>query len=338
MNVPDRLTPPHLSAYPFINLVYEDKLKFENRLFIAHECPMAGLIIDDEKFSHEHFPSAELVTTEYFAPLDSMSDHTFSKLIGHFDLTINSIKIKKKGDLLEAVTLIESSEDYYAINPMHLPSPVQISAWLLNAHARQASIHWGLVTELYNESERDQQEAILQFFSKCLNRSLVDLLEVKGPTPIPESMRACLDTKVVDGMPYVLSEEGEWIREDLSTNLYTVNGFRSLSRDNTYMIAGASTFEEVVGYASRYVLDMEAKDTIQYVAIFHRGEEVCSAKLIGMGPPHENSFYHSLPVRIGWDLDTPMKKDKLEGLLIKAEKKMGLQWSKVQKLEDELGL
>lgn len=340
MRIPDHLTAPPLNCHPFINLIYRDKVSSKTKTFIAeYGFPVPKLMVDDNKFHNDHFRSADLVTTEHFAPIESMSDHTFVRLIGHFNLTIDNIQIKTKGDLLDAVAKhIDIEEPHLFVDPRHLASPAQISAWLLNTHASEASIHWGVVADLYNESERDQQEAIIQFFSKCLNRSLEDLLATHGPAKLPEDMQANLETKIVDGMPYALTEDGEWIREDLSSNLYTVNGYRSNPRDNTYVIAGAATFEEAVAYASNYVLNMKAKDTIKFVAIFRGDEEVCHGELIGMGPPHENSFYHSLPARIGWDLDTPMKKDKLEGLLIKAEKKMGLQWSKVQKLEDELGL
>lgn len=339
MKVPDRLTAPLLSAYHFINMIYRGEFNYKNKILIAHGYDAPKPMVDDNKFNNDHFRTADLVSVEHFAPIESMSDKTFAKLVGHFNLTINDIEIKTKGDLLNAVAKhIDIEEPHLFVDPRHLASPAQISAWLLNTHASEASIHWGVVADLYNESERDQQEAIIQFFSKCLNRSLEDLLATHGPAKLLEDIQVNLETKIVDGMPYVLTNDDEWIREDLSSSLYTVNGYRSDPRDNTYVIAGAATFEEAVAYATNYVSNIEAKNTIKFVAIFHRGEEVCNAKIVGMGPPNENQYYHSLPARISWDLDTPEKKEKLEPLLIQTEKKMGLRWSKVQKLEDELGL
>lgn len=338
MKVPERLTAPLLSAYPFINLIYRGEISYKTKTFIAHGYPIPKLMVDDNKFHNDNFRSADLVSSDHFAPIDSMSDHTFARLIGHFGLTINNIEIKTKGDLLDAVAKHVDLDDVKYIDPIHLASPAQISAWLLHNHAAEASIHWGSVADLYNESGREQQEVIIQFFNKCLNRSLEDLMAVQGPAKIPEDMKACLETKIVDGMPYALTDEGQLVREDLSSNLYSVNGYRSNPRDNTYVIAGAATFEEAVAYASNYVLNMEAKETIKFVAIFRGDEEVCHGELIGMGPPNKNTYYHALPSRINWELDTPFKKEKIEGLLIQTEKKMGLRWSKVQKLEDELGL
>lgn len=347
MSRPITLNAPALNAYPFINLMYEDMRTFDTKFLIASGIiyPAEKWTFNDKEFRANHFSSADLVTADHFAPLEAMTDSTFEKLIGSFDLTIADIEIKSRSDLLTAVT--KQVTNAVHDRRFHQPSPQQMSTWLLNDHARQASIHWGHVVRLYNESMPDQQEAILRFFEKCLNRSLEDLLSMPGPLAIDASVEPSMDTKDVDGITHVFPEkENEWIREDRAYNLFTVFGYRGPKQpnafsENTYMIAGARTFEEAVAYATRYTQDIEEKDSIWRIAIDYVGVEVCSGKVVGTGPQNPNKLYHSLPAKLDWEPSkgSPlMSPSTLESTLIRTEQKLGVQWSKVKKLEKELGL
>jgi hypothetical protein len=347
MSRPTSLAAPALNAYPFINLMYEDMRTFDTKFLIASgiEYPAEKWTFNDKIFRAMHFASADMVTADHFAPLEAMTDNTFQKLIGSFDLTIADVEIKSRSDLLAAVSKEVANADHDS--RFHHASPQQISTWLLNDHARQASIHWGHVVRLYNESTPDQQEAIHRFFQKCLNRSLEDLLSMPGPLPLDAAIEPAMDTKNVDGITHVFPEkENEWIREDRAYNLFTVFGYRgpktpNAFRENTYMIAGARTFEEAVAYATRYTQGIDEKDTILRIAIDYLGVEVCSGQVVGTGPQNPNKFYHSLPAKLDWEpaKDSPlMSPSTLQWTLIRMEQKLGVQWSKVKKLDDELGL
>lgn len=341
MNRPETLTAPALCSYPFVNLLYSPPDKNISTIIFAYQNSLVGWHGDDHAFRSAHFAHPYQVRADVPTLVDALSDHTFENLIGKAELTINDVEIRTKVDLISAACNTRPEWDV-CFNREGKATMEQLCAYLLYDHSSHLSIHWGQAVSLYNDSEPDQKDAILAFFEKFLNRPLETMLSVRFPEPLPENIAPALEQKSIDGTRYVLPTVGDdWVREDQALNRFTVNGYRDRGRRKTYMIAGAATIDEAIAYATRYALEIQAKDSIQLIAIDYLGEEICSARIVGMGPKPAGTWDHALPVRLEWNLEqlsTFIGKDDLQAKLVQTEGKMNVRWSKVRRLEDELGL
>lgn len=339
---PAKLTPPLLSAYQYINYMLYDSREFAGDVQIPYGKSEEKWDFDDEAYGNNHFCRAASIKPQHTAPLAAMSDATFEALIGSFGYEINGVDIKTRDDLAVAATTedLDTGDDYW-LPAMGSASLEQIQAYLLYHAKGEIYVDWGHVVDLYNKSEPDQQEAICLFFSRCLNRSLEDLLEMKGPEPLPANLVPVLETKVIDGKPSTYDDlRGRFVKDSNMILNFTVTGFERKNGGAEYPIATARTMEEAVAYATRFALDPNAK-TIQSVSIGYAGNGFASAEVNGAYNKIIGEFQPAIPIRLQWNTDktgSPATKERLEKALFAAEKEFGVSWSKVSKLEDALGL
>jgi hypothetical protein len=339
---PAKLTPPLLSAYQYINYMLYDSRKFEGDVQIPYGKSEEEWNFDDEVYGDQHFYPASSINPEHTAPLAAMSDATFGALIGSFGYEINGVDIKTRDDLVVAATTEDpdvNEDDWQpAIDGASLE---QTQAYLLYHAKGEIYVDWRHVVDLYNESAPDQQEAIHQFFIRCLNRSLEDLLEMKGPEPLPANLVPVLESKMIDGKPCTYDDlRGRFVKDSNMILNFTVTGFERKNGGAQYPIATARTMEEAVAYATRFALDPNAK-TIQSVSIGHEGNGFASAEVNGRYNSMIGEFKPELPIKLQWNTEktgSPALKERLEKALFAAEKEFGVSWSKVSKLEDALGL
>lgn len=340
MSRPESLPIPPLSAYQFINFRLwsssPGSIGGNNNIIISHACDWSSWDYDDDSYRFK-FNSPELIPVEFVASIDLMSDRTFEGLIGGSSYYIENIHIGTKLDLTAVAMdrpIINGEEIDYS-----RASNQQIEAFLICVAAYESLYHWGRVAELYNTSSDEQKEVIYNFFKHCQNRDIADLYAMPGPNPLPEDLQSQLEEKYVDGMRMVFSEvHNDWRCDHIASHNFTVNGYRGNSKNKEYIIACATTLEEAVAYATRYALEIDAKDTKERIAIEHLGKEICSGKILSHTA--RTGFDHVLPVRLSWDIEKtePFPRERIHKALLEVEKKMGVKWTKVRMLEDELGL
>lgn len=340
MTRPTKLTPPLLSAYPFIDFMLYDSREYGANVDITYGTGDENWTFDDEKHTKAHFSKASKVRPEHMAPLAAMTESTFERLIGQFGYYINGVLVKTKNDLALASVSQDPDIDEDDWQPcIKGASLEQVQSYLLYHNNGHISIDWGNVVAVYNDSEPDQQEAIYQFFNLCINRPLEDLLAMKGPDPLPENIVPVLETKIIDGNPYTYDEfKGDFVKDSDMISNFKVTGFERPQGGNEYAIASTMTLEEAFAYATRFALEGK---TIYKVSIQFAGNSIASAEINGSYNSIVGKFQPVLPIKLQWNTDRSapkITKERLEKALFAAEKAMGVSWSKVSKLEDALGL
>lgn len=343
---PESLPIPPISAYQFINFRLWYSSWFEvggdSSIIISHQYDQTSWKFDDDNHRIK-FSSPELVPSNYARSISLMNDNTFEALIGRSSYYIEEFHIGTKSDLSSIASKkpdLECDEIDY-----RRATHAQAEAFLLKKASDEALYHWGKIAELYNNSSDDQKEAIFQFFSNFLNRDISDLYGMPGPEPLPEHLQPKLEEKFVDDMRMVFSEfDNEWKCDHIAAHKFTVSGYRESAKSNhhnrqkTYIIACATTLEEAVAYATRYAIEIDPKDSKERLAIDYENKEICSGKILSH--TQRPSFEHVLPVRLSWEIDkkASIPEARIHKALLDIEKKMGVKWTKVKTLEDELGL
>jgi hypothetical protein len=343
MTRPAQLFKPPLSAFQFINFMLYDSREFGSKVIPLVPYDLSKWTFDDYKYSREHFSAPQLVKLEHMAPIAAMSDETFERLIGKFGYEIQGWNIKTRHDLAYAIANPDLDDDEREFpHNFHNASPEQIQTYLLYYKTQEICVNWHEVVDLYNSSEPDQQEAIYQFFSRIMNRSLEDLMTMPGPDALPQGVLPVLETRVVDGIPCTYNElTASFVPDQQMIFNFHVVGFRGNDRKTSYIIATTMSLEEAIAMATRYTANIEAKDSIRHFSIQYRGTEFAVASIVGSGVNPENRFYHALPARLRWDTDhlkLGFTKDRLEKSIAIAEEAIGVKWHKGLLLEDALGL
>jgi hypothetical protein len=341
MSTPERIEPPSLAAFHFISKVFTDSNAHGNG--IAHLQHDNLYNFDDAEFSNNYYFWAKGVMTAQIAPLNAMSDSTAARLFSIIGVIIRDKLIETKADLVNvAITEMEDPEDLYHIDGCTLD---QLQSFLLHHAKQDMNPHWIELAEFYNALDHDQQHAVSQFFLNCLNRPLDVLLAVPGPEhELPAVITHDLKTHTQDGKHYAFCEiDQHWFRDADLNEKFVVTGLNKfMANDRRLLIATASTLKEAVASASLYIKNINSEDTIREVELKYMGTVLAVANL------HSPNFWSmpiphiELPAKLIWDREKAgndhITKKQFIDTLLETEKLLGLQWSKVQKLEDELGL
>lgn len=341
MSTPERIEPPSLAAFHFISKVFMDSNALGNGIaHLQHDNPYQ---YDDIEFSQNNYFWAKGVGISQIAPLDAMSDDTFARLFSIIGVIIHDKLIETRGDLINvAVNEMEDPEDIYHIEGCTLD---QLQSFLLYHAKHDMNPHWIELAEFYNTLAKDQQQAVSLFFSDCLNRPLDELLAVPGPEhELPAAITQDLETHTQDGKHYAFCEiDQHWFRDADLNEKFVVTGLnKHLANDRRLLIATASTLKEAVASASLYIKNISSEDAVREVELKYMGKVLAVANL------HSPNFWSlpiphiELPAKLIWDREKAgndhITKKQFIDTLLETEKLLGLQWSKVQKLEDELGL
>jgi hypothetical protein len=348
MSQPDRIEPPSLAAFHFISLVFDERFHYLKG--IAHLQGETPFSFGDIEFRDKHFDQANQVKPEQLAPFQAMSDETASALFSILGVIVYEDLISTKADLLNAALREwDDPQDEYSTQDCTLD---QLQVFML-LHAKQdMRPHWIELAEFYNALPQDQQQAVSQFFTHCLNRPLDQLLSVPGPSlELPAAITEDLEVTEQDGKRYGLCPiDQHWFRDADLNEKFTIIGksFTPLSQTPSVqrylLIATASTLKEALASATLYTQNIESNDCIREIELRYMNEvlaiaKVDSKRMWSMPFPHIEQ-----PAKLIWDLDgAGAGTDKISNkhfidTLFKTEKLLGLQWSKVQKLEDDLGL
>jgi hypothetical protein len=334
---PTHLVKPPLAAFQFINHVLHGTWTPGGKKVILFVDYDGDIFADnDNKYTKNNFQHARQVTSGFIAPLAAMTDATFEGLVGRFGYQFHGMSIDTKDSLAYAASTAEPEAPDI--------SQEQLQTYILYHLKDEIKVNWHDVVDLYNESAPDQQEAICQFFTRILNRSLEDLLAIPGPEPLPANLFPPLATHIVDGKPCTYNELTDSFVDDQEMILnYRVVGFRGESRnDIQYLIASTMSLEEAIAMATRYTQNITEKDTLEQITIHHGGVEVAKSNILSARPIPEGTYYRSLPARLRWNYDPSaqpaISEDRFNQAVMAAEKAMGVKWSKGIMLEDALGM
>jgi hypothetical protein len=341
MPKPDRIEPPSLSSFHFISMVFRESPGYASG--IAHQQRDNPYRFEDFDFSHNHFYCAKDVGPAQMAPLAAMSDETGAGLFSILGVIIRETLIESKTDLINvAIQEMEDPDDDYSTEDSSLD---QLQSFLLHHAKQDMNPHWIELAEFFNGLAQDQQHAVNQFFTHCLNRPLDVLLAVPGPQhELPTVITQDLEIHAQDGKHYAFCEiDQHWFRDADLNDKFQITGISQfLAVDRRLRIATASTLKEAVARASLYVQNIDSNDVIRKIEIKYMGKVLAVAGIQSKDMWSKPIPHIELPAKLNWDREKAgtdeITNQQFFKTLLETEKLLGLQWSKVQKLEDELGL
>jgi hypothetical protein len=344
------LAQPSLEAYPFIDILFHRldihiKHKYNEKDFEQ--------AYSDKSFANaffDHLGNASMAPSRT-EPLMAMTDHTFEWLCAILEPIHHSGHAYRTKEELAMLAGTMPSDDSAGHQAAMRQTAVLFESTLTS------NVHWGTLVNLYNESTADQQEAISNYFLRVRNRCLEDLMKVPAPVfELPASLHHEFESKVEQGQCLLFSEPRQkWLREDLLLNRYRVEGFNG-GKNQIFLLATAPTLAQAIAKLSVFTKNINPQSfNISEYSVLLDGQYVADGAFkreIGRTP---QSFLSAMkkPVKIRWNLeddvwDEEIQKDptlppritKAEFIktLYATEKALGLQWSKVQRLEDELGM
>jgi hypothetical protein len=336
-NRPDHIVVPSLSAYPYIRLLYEN---------IDCHIPKEPVdwdrvgphVVKDFDFDYSTQLDPAKIDAALMAPLAAMSDVTFETLCSVLKPRIYSAHINNRDSL---ANMAQSRYDEFCDeeNPVSLD---QVMTYLFLTARSSRHVEWARLAELYNESSDDQKEAIHRHFTDGRNRDIGFLFRVKTPEfDLPSGFEKPLKIKDEDGQAQAFDViTGKWLREDFVTNQFEVHAFDLNNRD--ILIATAPTLELAIARSIKGAINFNGK--------LYRANLCLHGRFVAQGEIQYTSGSHphvnDKKPRITWTHVEPsttpdegrIEKDHFFKTLYATEAVLGMQWSKVAKLEDELGM
>jgi hypothetical protein len=334
---PNHITPPSVEAYPYIRLLYEnldchhpDEHKDSERV--------GPHVVADIDFDDSNQNGPHKIDTTIMAPLAAMTGETFEALCSVLKPKFQNEIITSRDNLADM-----ARREYGNITEAsHPASTDQVMSYLLLSARVNRYVEWARLADLYNASTDDQQEALYQYFSIVKNRDLAILLATQAPAiDLPPAFDKPLQTRIENGEKQAFDvAKDRWLREDFVINQFEVYGVDSYHRD--LLISTAPTLELAIARAIQGAINF--KGTLAHISLAQLGQFVATGevKFTSGNHPHVKDK----DPRITWrHADLRPKNDqggitKTEFLktLYATEEALGMQWSKVSRLEDELGL
>jgi hypothetical protein len=334
---PDHIFKPSTSAYPYIRLLYEN---------IDCHLPKEPVdwnrvgphVVPDDEFDHRPRQTAARVDAKLMATMAAMSDQTFETLC-------SVLKPRIYGEIITSRTsLADLAQRRYSdfSNDANPASLDQVMTHLfLDARANRY-VEWARLADLYNESPDDQKEALHRHFTDGHNRDIGFLFKVKAPEfDLPEAFNKPLQTKAGVNKTQALDVvTGKWLREDFVTHQFEIHAIDSHNRD--ILLATAPTLELAIARGINGAINFNGKLLRTTLSLHGRFVAQGEVQFTSGSHPH----IKDKDPRITWTHVEPRttsyegRIDKAEFLktLYATEAALGIQWSKVTRLEDELGL
>lgn len=340
MITPTRLTPPPYKAYSFISLLFWVQSASVERNFIA-----GGIMRsppDDLSFWGKCYDKPSRVRPEQLAPLDAMSDETFAKLAPIINLTVGSRQVTTRAEFDIACDNQAEEVDRAENEIPYSYSREQLQSYLVFYYRQNLDPHWGDLADLYNSSTTDQQQAIFGFFKNCLARDLGVLYDTPIPViSIPSEVIEEKEAVIIDDQEQCYCEiTKQWKRADHYHRSFLVEGRcgdYSTCDEEITLISPASSLKEAFAIATAFVLDRNNHPHFSKILISHDGIEQAEAEIISSGDYGSNSS-----ARLKWEVDqfeNPLlKREMVLETIAGVEKVFGLKWTKISRLENDLGL
>lgn len=301
----------------------------------------------DESFLAGRFEDVRNVDFYSIAPIHGMSDRTFEHLCTLLQPTYNGNPITSKASLFSEAAKLLSLKYRHATDV----TPDQAQAYIMAWARLTKDVPWNQVARLYNESANDQQDALHRFFEQCRNRSLDVLMAIEEPQIVlPEGFEREFSSRVMNGITELYSDEqSAWIRDDLFYQQYHVMAYH-LNTTTHFLLSTAPTLELALVKATAYTLDALGSKLSDMMVITRGDTYVACADIQQITPAKGILEVRKSPRKLRWDFDykgerdgeelpdPPVPKEQFRSLIYSVEKALGVQWAKVGRLEDELGL
>jgi hypothetical protein len=378
---PDSLTVPSLDAYPFINAVhFHHNVSFKHNVIQQDQSPNSKA---DEEFEVSFFQEPSYVSDPAVAAVQAMSDETFARLMKILQPRAFGSDIVSR-QTLETIT----ASNLNRFHDEESYTDDQLQTYILSKALTTQDIHWGHLAELYNGAEPGQQEAIHQYFLRCMNRDLSVLMSTPPVSiTIPEKLQETFQSKDVDGEKFLFSDlQQQWVREDILHKQYRVDAYHR-STQEIFLLGSAPTLNQAIAKATAYVEKATGSMVSDLIVLRQQGKYLAQGEFkMAKDFPDDADLFEMImsPYKLKWNFEQlgedlgnlRAKGEKLlqeientkDSLIIgqlkqqvseidlrlsktvkvsekeftKAvffvEKTMGLQWNRVSKLEDALGL
>lgn len=334
MTAPAQLIKPPIQAYPFLSFMFWETSESEDRHFWHGRLKPPS----DDSFYKKHYRAPSRVSSAMIAPLAAMSDYTFSKLASIICLSIEGQDVCSKEELAVACAgQIDEVESWCNEGPERY-SQEQLQTFLIFNNRAVLHPHWGDLADLYNESTDDQKNAIHGFFQTCLNRSLEKLYRVPAPPlEIPEALREIPQTSMIDGKTMCFSEPSQnWRRDSDYQSSFWIEA-RNYSDEEITFVATAPTLTEAMALATVFTQRLKQEPDFDHITIDYDRDTIAAADIDDIGDP-DGAFVAKLIWDFDWGKSTRFPKETVLNTALEVEKTLGLRWSKVSRLENELGM
>lgn len=318
--VPAKVDVPALSDLPFIRIKYE-------RLLLGKAADLP--VDDDYDFERDYFFNPASVAYEQANALQMLSDETFSALCQAMEPSFYDKPFRNKEELSSITANQFDSMNEFEDDDGHATFE-QVMSYILFKSRVSSDVRWDRIAELYNNSVESQKRALAFYFDKCENRNLLGMLSSKAPAlSFPSEPTDTFEQKVENGETIFLDpEEKRWVREDRFMNQFEAY---SMDSDNCMSLIGTGpTLKSALGKAISYVRDNEGDD-LRSVSIEK------SRMHIARGTVAFTTGSNPSPI-VNWPVTGGSSGRAFDTTLYAVEKSLGLHWSKVRRLEDELGL
>lgn len=338
---------PLVENLPFINTSFQDAMvKAEDEAHGMDPETWPGIIGDD------------LVET-----IKAIETNTLTTLLTTLRPVVNKSLILSGKDL--EVAAVENGNSYreYFVEEGDFDdfTDEQLQVWLLKSCAYPKDIDWRVVVSLYNESSPDQQKAIDSYFWEFRRLQLDSLTKTAGRVlNVPESLYSN-DTRSVDGKAQVFCKIAqEWMPDDKFHTQFSVTYTDGLANAVT-IIGYAGTCEQAIAKATAFTrsndgpIDVKTqiqKDGTRKVVSPIAGKRVAGTVSISFGNLRvasadlersvevESDQYASAGCKLAWGERKagPLSEQQFRRALWSVEKLIGVRWSKVHHLENDLGM
>jgi hypothetical protein len=330
---PDLLPIPSIDAYPYIRIVFENI-----DCAIPGEPPDATRegphVVRDEEYFYDG-ATPPLFDTHLTAPIALMSDQTLEALCAAMRPAIYGEFITSRQSLEDLArrkfeTIMSQYQD--------TASPEQVQCFLLVSARTSLFTQWAKIADLYNGASDDQKQAIYRYFENCLNRDLGQLLTIQAPVfDVPASLTPSFESKKEGEQTLVFDAKSNgWIREDIFLGQFAA--YATDSRHQDRLLAVAPTMELAFARATLAVRNFDG--VLKQVTLTKNGNLLAQGEVAFTGGNHPH--IKNQDPRITWEPEdnerVGITRREVLRALFAAETAIGMEWSKVRRLEDDLGM
>lgn len=291
--------------------------------------------------------------------LDRFDSDVLSKLFTALQPRLNKDLILSRKDLEEAAFKNGSSYREYFVEDGDFDdfSDEQLQVWLLQSASYPRNIDWRKVVSLFNDSTEDQQDAIDNFFWEFRRLSLDSFTSKHGmDLNVPECLHAN-ETRLIEGDTQVFCHlANDWLRDDSFYAQFQVVAYDGIGA-NRECIGYAGTIEQAVAKATLYTLglnglvvdpatgepktldhDVVSRQSGKVVIQF--GNTLVAGADLNRRVEHTTDMRTSVDCKLAWGeiAKGPVGAQQFRRALWATEKLLGVNWSKVRHLENDLGL
>jgi hypothetical protein len=337
-----------MSKHPPIKIPLPENLPFIDRVFKKTQ----KLTADEQGVLACAWLGMDFIGDEMPGILERLNPETFQTLLSLFKPTVLG-QVISSHEHLNQITQ-ENLQQYSDFNFEQLKT-----FFLIGAECERA-VDWRKIAYLYNESPDDQKEVISEFFDEFrLHLDDLDDLMLRGyDWEIPAPLLA-LETKEIDGEQFVLCPiNKDWVLDYLFHRQFKISYTDSYVTDHVAAYAG--TLEQAIAKATtsaimrngpeidsmgrprkltQIELDQYKLTTSIHAEIGASSELVATAALhrsIKVMP--DSTTEKDCKLLWGPNKSTLFREREFRAALYKVEKLYGLQWSKVNDLDNALGL